>query len=240
MSKNDQIKTEENFSKNQIIQTYCINCKIKINHQILTDYYIFGKEILDTDFDITHGHIEYIADFSNDYQIIKCSGCNSISYRSFNYFSEYQDIDNDGTWEERYPKLEERLKKEYNYLPSLFKHIYVEIIETYNNKCFILCSAGIRALLEGICKERGIIDGNLEQKIDKMHENGFINPQHKEILHKLRFLGNYAVHELQKPTKREIDTAMDIIEHIIESLYEILGKAQNLKCDRQYLICQTE
>ena len=62
-----------------------------------------------------------------------------------------------------------------------------------------------------------------------MHKNGFINLQHKDILHKLRFLGNDAVHELQKPTKKEIVTAIDIIEHIIESLYEILGKAKILE-----------
>jgi len=29
--------------------------------------------------------------------------------------------------------------------------------------------------------------------------------------------------------KEEIDAALDIIEHIIESLYEILGKAKKLK-----------
>jgi hypothetical protein len=229
MKNKDRIETVENHKKNEIIQTYCKECGIKINHQILMNYYVFGKYISDTDFDSTHGYIEYTADFFNDYQIIKCSGCNTISYRSYNYFSEYQDIDNDGTWEERYPRPEERLKKKFYYLPSLFKHIYNEIIEAYNKKCFILCSVGIRALLEGICKEKGIIDGNLEQKINKLHENSFINSQHKDILHKIRFLGNYAVHELQTPTKKEIITAMDIIEHIIESLYEVLGKAKILR-----------
>lgn len=111
MNNEEKLKTEENYSKDKIVQTYCKKCGIKINHQILMDYYISGKDVLDTDFDITHGQIEYTADFSNDYQIIKCSGCNSISFRSFNYFSEYQDIENDGTWEERYPKPEERLIK---------------------------------------------------------------------------------------------------------------------------------
>ena len=229
LNNGERMKTEENYSKSQIVQTYCKKCGIKINHLILMDYYISGKDVLDTDFDFNHGHIEYTADFFNDYQIIKCSGCNTISFRSYNYFSEYQDPHNDGTWEERYPNPEERIKKDFNYLPSLFEHIYDEIIDAYNNKCFILCSAGIRALVEGICKEKGINNGNLEQKINKMQENGFINPQHKDILHKLRFLGNDSVHELQIPTKKEIVIAIDIMEHIIESLYEILGKAKNLK-----------
>ena len=130
-------------------------------------------------------------------------------------------------------KTRRKINKDFNYLPSLFDHIYDEIINAYNNKCYILCSAGIRALVEGICKEKGIIDGNLDQKINKLHEKGFINIQHKDILHKLQFLGNDSVHELKIPTKKEIITAIDIIEHIIESLYEILGKAKTLNRKRK-------
>ena len=106
--------------------------------------------------------------------------------------------------------------------------IYEEVIMTYNNASFILCAAGMRAILEGICKDKEITDGTLEKKIMNMCEQGSISPQHENILHKLRFLGNEALHELQEPTQEEIDASLDIIEHIIESLYEIVGKAKIL------------
>jgi len=32
------MKTEENYTKSQIVPTYCKNCGRKINHQILMDY----------------------------------------------------------------------------------------------------------------------------------------------------------------------------------------------------------
>ena len=227
----NNIEIQENISKGETVRTHCNKCGKKMNHQILMDYYESGTVVLGSDFDITHGENDYTADFRNDYQIIKCSGCDSISYRSFNYFSEYQEPEhgNDGTWEERYPAPGRRNKKELKYLPSTLIPIYKEVIETYNNGSFILCAAGIRAVLEGICNNKGITDGALDKKIINMREQEFINPQHEDILHKLRFLGNDALHDLQTPTKEEIDTALDIIEHIIESLYEILGKASNLK-----------
>jgi len=227
---NNKTEIKENISKDETIRTHCNKCEKEMNHQILMDYFESGTVVLDSDFDIKHGKIDYTGNFSNDYQIIKCSGCDTISYRNFNYFSEYQnDFDNDGTWEERYPVSKRRMEKDYKYLPSTFIQIYKEVIMAYNNDGFILCAAGIRAVLEGICKDKGITKDNLEEKIKKMREQGFINPQHENILHKLRFLGNDALHDLQKPTQKEVDSALDIIEHIIESLYEILGKAKNLK-----------
>jgi len=227
---NNNIEIKENISKGEIIRTHCNKCGQDMNHQVLMDYCENGTVILDSDYDFRYGKIDYTGNFRNDYQIIKCSGCDTISYRNYNYFSEYQnDFDNDGTWEERYPMLVRRIKKELKYLPSTLTQIYEEVIMTYNNEGFILCAAGIRAILEGICKDKGIAHGNLFEKIKKMSEQGLVSKQHENILQKLRFLGNDAIHDLQIPTKEEIDAALDIIEHIIESFYEILGKASILK-----------
>ena len=229
MNNNEKNQIKENITKGEIIRTYCNKCGQNMNHQVLMDYCESGVEILGSDFNIMHGRIDYTANFRNDYQIIKCTGCDIVSYRSSNYFSEYDDIDSNGTWEERYPALKRKKKKDFKYLPSTLTQIYDEVIIAYNNDNFILCAAGIRAILEGICKDKDITDGNLEDKIKSMRGQGFVTQQYESILHKLRFLGNEALHELQKPTQEEIDAALDIIEHIIESLYEILGKADIIK-----------
>lgn len=226
---NNNIEIKENISKGETIRTHCNICKQNMNHQVLMDYCESGEVILDSDHDLKHGKIDYTADYTDDYQIIKCSGCNTISYRSYKFFSGYQDFVDDGIREERYPTLVRRIKKKLKYLPSTLTQIYEEVIMTYNNDGFILCAAGIRAVLEGICKDKGIIDGNLFEKIKNMSEQGFVSKQHENILHKLRFLGNVVLHDLQIPTQEEIDAALDVIEHIIESLYEIQGKAENLK-----------
>jgi hypothetical protein len=229
MKDNNEIEIKENISKNEIIRTHCNSCEKEINHQVLMDYCESGTVVLNSDFDFIHGKIDYTADFRDDYQIVKCLGCDTVSYRSFKYFSEYRDIENDGTREERFPASKRRGEKTFKYLPSILTQIYKETVTTYNSGGFILCAAGIRAILEGICKDKGIIKGSLSKKIGNMHEKGFVGQQHEHILHKLRFLGNDALHELQAPTRNEIDAALDIIEHIIETVYEIERKASVLK-----------
>ena len=231
---NNKNEIKENISKGEIIRTYCNKCRQDMNHQVLMDYCESGTVILNSDYDFIHGKVDYTADFRNDYQIIRCSGCSTISYRNYNYFSEYRDVNNNGTWEERFPVIKRRMEKKYKYLPSTFTRIYNEVIMAYNNDSFLLCAAGIRAVLEGICKDKGITDSklNLFNKIIKMCEQGFVSKQHESTLHKLRFLGNEALHELQEPTQEEIDAALDIIEHIIESLYEIVGKAEILRTEK--------
>jgi len=223
---NKEIK--ENNLKGEKIRTHCNKCEKEINHIILMNYSESGEEILNSDFDPFKGRIDYTADFINDYQIIRCSGCDTISYRSSIFFSAIQDIDCDGFREERYPTLIRRIKKEFKYLPSILIQIYNEVIKSCNNDGFILCAAGIRAALEGICKDKDITGDNLKEKIENMREQGLLSLQHENIMNELRFLGNYALHELQKPTKEEVNAALDIIEHIFESLYEIEGKASIL------------
>jgi uncharacterized C2H2 Zn-finger protein len=219
--------SNENIAKGETIRTHCNKCGQDTNHQVLMDYCETATDILDSASDFVLKRIDYTFDFKYDYQIIRCSGCDTISYRSYKYNSEVED--SDGYWEERYPAIAIKIKKEFKYLPSTLIQIYEEVIMTYNNNGFILCAAGIRAVLEGICKNKGITDGVLKKKIINMREQGFISSQQENILHKLRFLGNDALHDLQMPTKEEIDAALDIIENIIESLYEILGKANILK-----------
>ena len=62
-----------------------------------------------------------------------------------------------------------------------------------------------------------------------MCNKGFITKHQEAILHELRFLGNDVLHELQMPSKKDIDAALDILEHIVVSLYEISEKAETLK-----------
>jgi hypothetical protein len=112
-----------------------------------------------------------------------------------------------------------------------------------------LSAAGLRALVEGLCAELNVVDGpkevtkkdgstqikrfkNLEGKISGLHEKGYLTKQHSDVLHEHRYLGNEAVHELTLPSREELALAIEIIEHIFISVYEIPKKGQELKVKR--------
>ena len=71
---------------------------------------MFLGRFIDSEFDIWHGKIDYTVSFWDDYQIVSCPGFDTISYRSYRYFSEYGNGNDDGKWEERYPNSEVKVK----------------------------------------------------------------------------------------------------------------------------------
>ncbi|HEX7413810.1 MAG TPA: DUF4145 domain-containing protein, partial [Bacteroidia bacterium] len=236
------VKTELNKSIDEILQVICLTCKNTNRHKVLTSVDTSGKESMG-DGDWFH--------WNGKFQIIECQGCENISFRSEHYNSE--DMDEDG-WivnELIYPKrtTDTWNTKDFLNIPYNLRRIYRETIDCFNNENLTLCGAGVRALVEGLCKENGIIDGeiekmkadgtkslirvdNLQGKINGLHEKGKLTKENAEILHEHRFLGNTAIHDLSAPTKEELSLALEIIEHIFDNLYEIPEKAMQLRSKR--------
>ena len=52
--------------------------------------------------------------------------------------------------------------KVFRQLPKPLRGIYREVIEAYNRRLPILCAAGLRSLIEGICQGKQIQGRNLE------------------------------------------------------------------------------
>lgn len=228
---------------NTFVKVACDDCNRENKHLILQAVRLDGSELIDRQFSV---------DWFNEYQIIQCQGCETISFRVYSWCSECVDHDSNGTSETLYPKraLECLPLKTFHNAPRVISRIYREIIDSYNNEIYTLCAAGLRAMVEGICANQGIIDGpvetlkndgttitkrreNLQGKISGLHEKGILTQKSSEILHEHRFLGNDAVHELHQPSSEELTLAIEIIEHTIESLYEIPHKALSLKKAKQ-------
>lgn len=219
------------------MKSFCSNCKTSTNQKVLHE----DKR----DYHEESGWWEVI-----QYQIIQCAGCDIISFRSLENNAQLE-----SSWHpelggdpplfvELFPNRSAHHLSinRYSYTPENIKKIYKETIEAYNNNQLILCSGGLRAILEGICSEKKVLGiykkdkkgdmvlvSNLETKIEALADQGYLTKGNATILHDLRFIGNNALHELSAPPKSELKLAINIIEHTIESLYEIEFKAKSLK-----------
>jgi len=217
------------------MKNFCGKCKTNTNQKVLFDK---TNHIHEED-----GWQEY-----NHYQVIECGGCDTISFRKL-----HTDIAMNSNWNpeegpepfeiELYPNrsIHHLLIHNYDATPKNINIIYQETINAYNNNQLLLCSGGLRAIIEGVCNERGITGADLtkgsttkfhtslEAKIEGLAQNGLLTESHASILHNLRFIGNDALHELSIPTKAELKLGVDIVEYIIESLYEIKQTALHLK-----------
>lgn len=213
------------------MKSFCSTCSIPTNQKVL--------------------HQEMVAcsdetgwwDDTN-YQIIQCMGCDTISFRKlYNDVSMQQHYDEDSTTQELFPKrgAHSRQMRAYRNVPIDIKKVYLETIEVYNNNLNLLCGVGIRAILEGICIDKSIKEGTiissagkqskskgLDGKIYGLAANGYLTSINAEVLHELRFLGNSAVHELTIPSVEDLSIAIDIIELVIDNIYELGHKAKRL------------
>jgi hypothetical protein len=239
---NIEVKFKENKTKDEIVSVRCSECNRDTKHRVVVSFDRNGSESDEDE--------RWSVDWRDNYQVIQCQGCETTSFRHVSWFSEDVDpgTDDPGEKERLYPQRSAtsiNQKSFYNVPPNL-RRIYVEIVDCYNRDSPTLCAAGLRAVVEGICAERGVTDGpvserakgggtrivrknNLEGRIAGLQENGFLTESSTKTLHEHRFLGNSAVHELTRPSEVELRLAIEIVEHTLEQLYELPEKAEDLK-----------
>ncbi len=213
-----KLKTTEepNKSQNKVIEVNCLSCKRNTNHVVSTSLDIIS-ESLSHDYDFWA---------SESYQILRCLGCRTISFRSTSMNSEDTDYDEEENTvvnfvtELLYPKRNGRNPlKDMALLPVNVQRIYEETIAAMNNSQPVLAGIGIRAIVETVCKNKKANGNNLLEKIDSLATLGLLTLDGAEILHKIRTLGNDAAHEVKPHKPDQLALAMDVCEHLLLGVY---------------------
>jgi hypothetical protein len=216
------------------MKALCVQCKVETNHIVLREITRFS------------GDEEFWTE--GKWQIIECKGCEGISFREVWKCSE--DID-PSTSVTLYPfrSFYSLTRKSFINVPDKIKSIYNEVIDAFNRGLLVLCSGGIRAVIDGICLTEGIHGGpvemkkhgeiiiqrkkDLQGKIGGLYEKKLLTKQHAEVLHEHRLLGNEALHSLNPPTRKELKIAIEIIEHTLVNIYELSEKRSDLRYIKQ-------
>lgn len=206
-----------NKTQNHEHRIQCLVCAGKTAHVVL----VSAEE---------HGawdHHQYSVSWGRDHQVIRCLGCETISFRK-----EYSDedsyaVDEDGDFQSvstvnLYPPRLQGLKGLGNdtvFLPAQVQRVYDETLMALTNQAPVLAGIGLRALIESVCKEK-IADGkDLWTKIEDLGAKQILTPSAKNILHKIRTLGNDAAHEAKPHTEKQLAMAMNVVEHLLRDVY---------------------
>ena len=221
------------------MRSLCLTCQIPTNHTVLHESPVNIHEEESGWWEV------------HTYQIIKCDGCDTLSFRKL-YNDAEQDqyaagTEEDPVTQELYPerRINDIVVKQFTKIPITIKKIYSETIIALNSDNIILAGVGIRAIIESICNDKNIIGGfvtkkgrkdfkvTLEGKIEGLQQKGFIQRGNINTLHELRFIGNSSVHKLFEHEKTDLKTAIEIIEGILDYLYGITEKGKLLKTKRE-------
>jgi len=120
----------------------------------------------------------------------------------------------------------EAAEKYFQKLPAKLYKIYRETVRAYNDGLNVLCAAGLRALMEGICADKGVTGRNLKRKINALV--GQLPASIVSNLHSLRFIGNTALHELNPPSRETLGLAIEVVGDLMNFMYELDYKTNRL------------
>lgn len=199
----------------------CRGCARQTNHEVL--------------FETSHGASASYYNELHTWQVLKCLGCDTIGFRY--RFDDYDDVTElpsgktkHAVTHTRYPHAvagHHPLDLQYA-IPPLIRKVYRQSISAYAGDAHILAGIGLRATIEAVCTQLEVTGSSLEKRIDALAKGGHISTTDKRRLHAIRFLGNDAAHEVREPKAHELKVALEIVEHLINSVFILERKAQDL------------
>jgi len=192
---------------------YCRNCNGLRNYKSLFEKKNKGSE--------EEGYFEWI----DQYNVIECAGCETISF-----LHEYGDnymIKETEEGHEYYTDvtifpfyLENGTEiSEIHLLPKIIQTVYLETLNAFKSKCYMLTAGGYRAIIEALCNHLKIRKDDLSVRINLLNEKGYLTINESKRLHSIRFLGNDSLHEMEVPKPHQLLIVLEIINHLLTNLF---------------------
>jgi hypothetical protein len=195
------------------LEVNCYQCRLPTQHEILRSQSETGST----------EHVEW---YRLELQIIRCKRCQNIYFKQSAYSSG--DLPGGGTPPGNPPEedravppgsIERRATVDEWELPDRVRALYKETLSGFNAMAMTLSAAGLRSVVEAACIDQGCTDLTLEMKIQTLVTKGIFLKRDADYLHKHRFLGNEAVPGMDTPPKEEFEIALQVLEHLLTTLY---------------------
>lgn len=207
---------EINKHQGRKVECLCRECHRNTKHEIVTEVTLRG----------TYGPSDFGIDWMVDYQVVRCLGCETLSFRKAEGTEDDLVQIGEDEWEYQprvdiYPNPSEGRQplSDANLLPTKVQRIYEESLKALNDTQPVLCGIGVRAIVETICKDKSSPGGDLFQKINGLVGLGVLTQDGAGILHKVRTLGNDAAHEVKPHSLEELGLAFDVVDHLLLGVY---------------------
>lgn len=170
---------------------------------------------------------------SDTYDMLKCNGCDAVRLRHISMFSE----DDAPSVTFLPPAIARRqpdwlsndlwkvLPDEEGFVESLLREIYVAL----HNNLPRLATMGVRSLIEKMMIAKvgdlGTFSGNMEA----FEKAGYVSSLQKERLKTILEAGHATTHRDFLPSSKDVNTVVDIAEHVVETLYLHQSRVDDLK-----------
>ncbi len=199
-------------------KAHCNKCDGSRNHEVLHSEKSSWKNE-----DVSGG---------DEYETLKCSGCESIKLRHTSWFSEH-DYDTINYFPpaifRRTPEWFDQLWLELSADDEFVEKLLMEIYVALQNNLPRLATMGVRSLLEQVMVSKTGDKGSFGKNLHEFETLGYVSRIQRERLEAILDAGHAAIHRTFVPTKRDVITLVDLTEHIVETVYLHEAKIDALK-----------
>ena len=200
-------------------KSYCNKCTGHRNHEVLHRENTSWEE---------HIADEYTIYGDDVYEMVKCCGCEKISFCHQSRFSEDIDVKGDLRISTNYypaaiyrkkPKWINDLLSPLDLNDSFVSDVIDEIYIALQNNSHRLAVLGIRALIEHIMIDNIGDNGSFSKNLNKFQSEGFISKLQRNSLEPIIEVGHATMHRAFSPSEKDLIILIDVTESIIESIY---------------------
>jgi hypothetical protein len=202
-------------------KAYCNACGGERNHDILHSEETRWEDD------------EWHAFGSDTYETLRCCGCEAIKLRHTSYLSVRDDPVVSyfpASISRPRPELFKEpfwviIGNENRFVGDLLREIYVALQHDLPS----LAAMGVRSLLEKIMISKTGDLGSFAKNIAKFQELGYVSRIQRERLETILDAGHAAIHREVTPSKEDLITLVDFVEHIVVTVYLHEMKVSSLK-----------
>ena len=125
--------------------------------------------------------------------------------------------------------------KEYKNVPNLISSPASEAYACYSISSYRACILMARSVIEAICKDKNIKEGNLAQKIKQLAKVASMPQMVTEQANEIRYFGNEMAHgDFTQPVSEEdANDVLDLMDIIIDYVYQQPEQLAALKKRRE-------
>jgi hypothetical protein len=199
----------EKAPRNRRITSHCNECGGERNHEELC--------CEKTHWEMPIGAMVRTVTGGDTYQMLKCKGCDSISFRHSKWCSEWDDVE-----AHYYPPEISRSKPSWwedESIPQSQQYLLTEIYEALHNSSLRLAVMGIRSLIESVMVEKVGDNGTFGNNLAEFSTRGWLSEKQKETLEKIIDVGHAATHRDFSPSREDLGILMDIAEALVVGVY---------------------
>jgi Domain of unknown function (DUF4145) len=175
----------------------------------------------------SEGHTDWGDPWSEKSYLLECAGCGNASFMRVAW--EWGMNPGDETVVV-FPQPPGRKKPDWiARLEPQFTNLMAEIYESLAAKGRALPVMGARTIMDLVIQKAVGDQGNFPKGLEALVADGLLSKHDRGILETAIEAGHAAAHRGHIPSEEDVDKVIDIVEHLLNSLFVLKGAAKGLK-----------